>query len=151
MLAAGNVTACIAEPVLTAEESRLVELVNIERKAAGLCAVTVDEALVNSSRKHSREMAELDYFDHISPTPRLRMPLDRYLAELEVRPAYVLLGENLLYCCITEVESGHSELMRSHTHRANILNPRFERIGVGAYVNESGELWVTETFVTNKR
>ena len=36
--------------------------------------------------------------------------------------------------------------MNSPGHRANILEPRFTKIGVGLYRNSEGRFWVTEMF-----
>jgi uncharacterized protein YkwD len=41
--------------------------------------------------------------------------------------------------------------MNSPGHRANILEPRFQRIGVGVYQNAQGEFWVTEMFLRDQQ
>ncbi|MBI2843664.1 MAG: hypothetical protein HYX78_09720 [Armatimonadetes bacterium] len=129
------------------EEQRFIDLVNYERLSRGLRMLSVDPLLVEVSRKHSQEMTERDYFDHLSPTPGLRTALDRYLASVAQRPTWAYLGENLFYCSIVDVNRGHTCLMESPGHRANILNPKFERIGVGVCKDEDGEFWVTEMFL----
>lgn len=131
------------------EEQRFVDLVNSERTAKGLKPLQVDPLLIEIARGHSKEMCDKNYFDHISPTPGLRTPLDRFLAEVRHRPRWALVGENLFYCSIVDVNRGHTCFMDSNTHRANIMNPRYDRIGVGIYKNAKGEFWVTETFVSS--
>ncbi len=139
---------------LTAEEQAFVELVNGERTRRGLCSLTVDPLLVRTARAHSREMCDRDYFDHHSPTPGLSTPMDRYLSSLNDigadTPDYLLVGENIYYCSISSdvynVDYGHRALMNSPGHRANILEPRFQKIGLGVYRNAKGEFWVTEMF-----
>jgi uncharacterized protein YkwD len=74
--------------------------------------------------------------------------MDRYLAGAKRRPSWALIGENLFYCSIVDVERGHVALMNSPGHRANILEGRFERIGVGAYTDTDGEFYVTEMFLS---
>jgi len=133
--------------VMTQEEMRFVELVNQERASRGLRQLTINPVLVEAARKHSEEMGRLSYFSHNSPTQGLRTAMDRYLAERGSRPSWALVGENLFYCSIVDVERGHEALMNSEGHRANILEPRFESIGVGAYITESGEFYVTEMFL----
>lgn len=133
---------------LTEEEQRFIDLTNSERLLRGMNALNLDPTLVEAARKHSKEMAEKDYFDHISPTPGLRTAVDRYIAEIKRRPTWALVGENLFYCSIVDVNRGHTCLMESRTHRDNILNPRFERIGVGIYKDKDGEFWVTEMFLS---
>ena len=39
----------------------------------------------------------------------------------------------------------HNALMASDGHRANILGPDFQRVGVGV-VRRDGRVWVTEVF-----
>lgn len=136
------------EAQLTEDEQRFVDLTNSERLLRGMNALKVDPLLVETAREHSQEMAEKDYFDHMSPTPGLRTAVDRYLAVAKRRPTWALVGENLFYCSIVDVNRGHNCLMQSKSHRDNILNSRFERIGVGIYKDKDGEFWVTEMFLS---
>ncbi|HUV04824.1 MAG TPA: CAP domain-containing protein [Armatimonadota bacterium] len=133
--------------VMTQEELKFVELVNKERAGRGLSQLTIDPLLIEVARKHSREMGDKHYFSHTSPTPGMQTPMDRYLAAENGRPSWALVGENLVYCSIVDIERGHAALMNSQGHRANILEGRYQRIGVGAYVNPRGELYVTQTFL----
>ena len=144
---ASGLPAVHSSVVMTQEEIRFVELVNQERVSQGLPELTVDTLLIEVARKHSQEMAEKRYFSHTSPTAGLETPLDRYLAEEKIRPSWALVGENLFYCSIVDVNRGHIALMNSDDHRANILEPRFERVGVGAYVDSSGEFYITQSFL----
>src|SRR5207248_9936453 len=119
-----------------------------ERSQRHLRELAPNPLLVQIARAHSREMAEKEYFDHLSPTPGLKTPMDRYLHSVSKRPAYACVGENLFYCSIVDVQRGHDALMASPTHRENILFPRFDRMGVGIIKNDKGEFWVTEMFLT---
>ncbi len=133
--------------IMTNEESRFVDLVNKERVSRGLSKLTVDPLLIQVGRGHSQEMGDKHYFSHDSPTPGIKTALDRYLLALKYKPQWALVGENLYYCTSVDVEDGHTALMNSKTHRANILEPRYEKIGVGAYINSRGEFYVTEMFL----
>lgn len=135
---------------LTHDEQRFLDLINRERLSRSLCELKLDALLVAVAREHSREMCDKNYFDHQSPTPGLRTPMDRYLHAMPKRPPYACVGENLFYCSIVDVERGHHALMTSPGHRANILFPRFRQCGVGIYKSERGEFWVTEMFLTNE-
>lgn len=143
---------------LRPEEREFIARINEERTSRGLNALSLDPLLVAVARGHSREMADKDYFDHHSPTPGLRSPMDRYLAGLhdsgEATPGYVLVGENIYYCSVSNetynVAYGHRALMNSPGHRANILEPRFAKIGLGVYRNAQGEFWVTEMFLKDR-
>ena len=137
------------------EEQDLVAAINAERTARGLEALSPDPALCAAARAHSREMCALNYFAHQSPTPGGETPIDRYLGELhtdgERRPATALVGENIFYASVTNEVYGagyaHRSLMASPSHRGNILEPRFTKVGVGLYRDPEGRFWVTEMFL----
>jgi len=131
---------------MSGQELQFVDLVNRERAARGLNQLTIDPMLVRVARAHSREMCDKRYFSHTSPTPRLATPLDRYLA-MAPRPGWALIGENLFYCSIVDVARGHRALMNSEGHRANILEPRYENIGIGEYKSAEGHYYVTQMFL----
>ena len=143
-----------AEEVSSAEEQSFVALINTERTQRGLNALAIDPMLTQTARAHSEEMCDQNYFDHHSPTPGLTTPMDRYLSSLKElggsQPNYLLVGENIYYCSvfndIYNVDYAHRALMASPGHRANILEPRFSKIGLGVYRNAHGEFWVTEMF-----
>ncbi len=132
---------------LTAEESQFVELVNAERKARGLHALTVAPLLVHAAREKSQEMHDLRYWGHESPVKEKRTAMRRVLTFLPEKPRTMLVGENLYYCSKVLVESGHQALMDSPTHRKNILNPRYKYIGLGGFTAEDGRFWITQLFL----
>lgn len=134
---------------ITTEEQAFLDRINEERVERGLNELRLDPVLVGVAREHSREMCEKDYFDHISPTPGQRTPMQRYLRALTKRPPYACVGENLFYCSVVDVARGHRALMESPGHRANILFDRFRQCGVGIYKSPSGQFWVTQMFLTN--
>lgn len=133
---------------LSQNEQRFVDLVNAERWDRNLGVLSVNPLLVQVAREHSREMAEKHYFDHVSPTQGLETPMKRYLSALGYTPTWACVGENLFYCSIVDVDRGQRCLMASPSHRENILNNRFEQIGVGVYVSKDGQFWVTELFLS---
>jgi uncharacterized protein YkwD len=135
------------EIVMTQDEARFVELLNEERASRGLSQLTVDPLLVQVGRAHSREMADKHYFSHTSPTSGLEMPSDRYLSAVRKRPSWALVGENLFYCSIVDVDRGHNAFMNSKGHRDNILESRFQRVGVGIYTTPDGQFYVTQMFL----
>ncbi len=137
------------------EEQDLMAAINAERTARGLEALSPDPVLCEAARAHSREMCDLNYFAHRSPTPGGETPVDRYLGELhadgEKRPSAALVGENIFYASVTNGVYGagyaHRSLMASPPHRENILEPRFTKVGVGLYRDSEGRFWVTEMFL----
>jgi uncharacterized protein YkwD len=141
------------------QEAAFVTLINAERAERGLSTLTLDPMLTQTARAHSAEMCSADYFDHHSPTPGLSSPMDRYLSSSRQlglpQPEYLLVGENIYYCSVCNdiynVDYAHRALMASPGHRANILEPRFAKIGVGVYRNAGGEFWVTEMFSRDRQ
>ena len=136
------------------EEEAFVALINAERTQRGLTTLLQDPMLAQTARAHSEEMCDQNYFDHHSPTPGQASPMDRYLSSLKQmggsQPGYLLVGENIFYCSvfndIYNVDYAHRALMASPGHRANILEPRFTKVGLGVYRSAKGEFWVTEMF-----
>lgn len=137
------------------EEEDLVAAINAERTSRGLEALAADSLLRDAACAHSREMCELSYFNHRSPTPGAATPIDRYLGALhsdgEKKPASALVGENIFFASVTNdvynAQYAHQSLMASPGHRRNILEPRFTKVGVGVYRDPEGRFWVTEMFL----
>ena len=105
---------------------------NQDRAAAGLTLLVMDPEVVAVARDRAAVLAAGGYLAHVSPTGRT--VLDD-LAAHEVQ--YQTVGENLAYAqypaaLVTGlVQSGW---MTSAGHRANILDPRFSRVGLGVAV-----------------
>ena len=107
-----------------AAEARMLELVNQARAEAGLGQLTVDPTIREVARAYSAEMFQKGFFSHVdldgkSPFDRMRQGGARFLAA----------GENLALAPTVEV--AHEGLMTSPGHRANILNGRWRRVGIG--------------------
>lgn len=139
----------------TPSEAEFIQRVNAERTKRGLNALTLDPVLMETARAHSRDMGERDYFSHHSPAPAPKTPMLRYVKDLEScggsEPDTILVGENIYYCSVYTkdfgVKYGHQSLMESPAHRANILEPRFQKVGVGIYIDPIGQFYVTEMFL----
>jgi len=125
---------------LTADESKMLELVNQERQKAGLKPLTIDMRLVDISRKKSKDMIDKNYFGHTSPT--YGTPFD---ALKNNGISYRYAGENLAGA--PTVEQAHKGLMNSPGHRANILNPNFTHIGIGVVEGGPYGKMFTQTFI----
>ncbi|MFW6076071.1 MAG: CvpA family protein [Chloroflexota bacterium] len=125
--------------VAESREAEILDLVNQERVDRGLDSLTWDPSLVRVARGHSREMLELGYFSHSSPNTGM---LGDRLGAAGVD--YVRAGENLAYA--PSVRVAHRGLMQSDGHRANILEPSFQRVGIGVIRGADGTLMVTQVF-----
>ena len=109
---------------ITAEEMQLVNLVNQERTKAGVASLTADPQLAEVARTKSQDMVARNYFGHTSPTFGSTFSLVRSRGI-----SYSIAGENLAGAA--NVATAHRMLMDSPGHRANILEARFKKIGVG--------------------
>ncbi len=109
---------------LTADEQRVIDLVNRARAANGLSPLAVDMRLVQSARMKSQDMIDKGYFDHNSPTYGAPWNL---MERVGVR--FTAAGENLAGA--SSVDMAFNLWMNSAGHRANILNPSWTHIGVG--------------------
>ena len=145
-----------ADQDLTVEEAGLVALINSDRATQGLDPLVIDPRLTEIAREHSRDMSDRRYFDHIAPGPGPASPMDRYLAYIGHRPAYAMVGENIYYRSVTDEpdqtqNQAETAFMNSAGHRANILQPRFTKVGVGFYRGDNGQFWVTEMFLRDNQ
>lgn len=120
-------------------EARMLELVNAERKAAGLKPVRPDAEMTQVARGHSRDMMARGYFAHVSPDGK-----DLGDRMLQARVGYLAAGENLALA--PTLFSAHNGLMLSPGHRANILRPQFGRLGIGILDGGQHGLMVTQAF-----
>lgn len=106
-------------------ENEMLAEVNKEREMNGLEPVRMDVNLRKLARSHSSDMFKRGYFSHY--TSDGLSPFDRMnAADIE----YAYAGENLALA--PSVSLAMQGFMNSPGHRANILNPNFERIGIGA-------------------
>jgi uncharacterized protein YkwD len=109
-------------------ESQMFALVNSERAKRGIGNLVWSPEIVGVARAHARDMWERKYFGHVSPEGK---DVGDRLDSEGVR--YFLAGENLaLAPTVTTAMNG---LMNSEGHRANILEPKFKKVGIGVIDN----------------
>jgi len=118
-------------------ELEVVRLTNAERADAGCDPLRVDERLQTAARAHSEDMRDRGYFDHTSPDGKT--PWDRMRAAGYDEPG----GENIAMGYPTP-EAVVEAWMESKGHRANILNCKFEAIGVGVALGDGGPWWTQD-------
>lgn len=123
----------------SAMENQLVELVNKERAAHNLGKLERINPLTEIGRGHSADMFKRGYFAH--STPEGESIADRALKKGYL---YLVIGENLAYA--PSVELAHKGLMDSPGHRANILSPEYNKIGIGIMDGGVYGLMVTQVF-----
>jgi uncharacterized protein YkwD len=120
-------------------EAEMLNLVNQERRAKGLKPLVADTALRAVARQHSKDMFNRGYFSHRSPEGS--DPFDR-IRRANIR--FLAAGENLALAPTLSI--AHTGLMNSPGHRANILQKRFGRVGIGVIDGGRYGLMVTQNF-----
>jgi len=120
-------------------EKQMLDLVNQERRAAGLNPLAPDPELTEVARRHSADMFARGYFAH--DTPDGITPFDRMRAA-NVR--FITAGENLALA--PTLPLAHTGLMNSPGHRANILRKEFGRVGIGIMDGGMRGLMVSQEF-----
>lgn len=103
---------------------KMIELTNESRSEEGVIPLLVNKKLTESANKKAYDMFESQYFNHDSPkgiTPWYWIEMSGY--------KYHYAGENLAMNFI-ESENVQNSLMKSIGHRKNILNEKFNEIGV---------------------
>lgn len=144
--------------------------INNKRRDNGLQPLTWDPQLANIALSHSRDMAERDYFDHVSPEGEDfadRYEENNYSKDTRVGNQVYVGGENLFLNNVVEsytyddltgevfeyrfnsleelAQSTVDGWMDSPGHRENILTP-FSREGIGIIITDEGEVYITENF-----
>lgn len=122
----------------TYAEQVILRLLNQDRQARGLGQLVMDERLRRAARKHTRWMVSRGEVEHqFADEPKLSQRLG------EVALRFDASGENVART--SGPERAHVALMNSPGHRANILDPNFNSIGIGVIHTQEG-IYVTEDF-----
>ena len=117
----------------------VVRLTNDSRAQNGLAPLRCDAQIGRAALRHSADQCQQGYFSHVAPDGRT--PSDRIRAE-GVPPAS--FGENIGRGQQTPAEI-HRGWMNSPGHRQNILEPDYDRIGVGVASCGGRPVW-TQNF-----
>lgn len=105
-------------------EQEMFRLVNKERIANGVPALTFNTKLQRLAQAYSKDMFQRGYFSHYNPEGQ--SPFDR----MNINGiTYGYAGENLALAPSTELAM--QGLMNSPGHRKNILSGDFTKIGIG--------------------
>lgn len=120
--------------------SRLLDLMNGERRQAGLPLFSLRADVSAVSGPHSEAMAAKGTIWHN----------DGYFTTATRRRLGArLLGENVARN--PDIDDAHRRLMNSPGHRANVLDRRFTVVGLAVYHDGRGNLYVTQNFVQPDR
>jgi uncharacterized protein YkwD len=116
----------------------LIGRLNAERNARGLAPLTWDDDLANMAADWSTHMAATGDFSHRDLSSASSLPgISKFSA----------LGENIAWVegYPDEAYQLHIGWMRSDGHRANMLQPGFDSVGIGVVCSD-GRAWATTNF-----
>jgi len=117
---------------------KIIDLVNEEREKAGLAPLTLVSETNGAAAIRAEEICSV--FAHERPDgSKYRTVLD------QCGITYSFCGENVAYGYRTP-EAVMDGWMNSEGHKANILNERFTKIGVGHYVGPNGYHYWSQLF-----
>ncbi|MEO6981901.1 MAG: CAP domain-containing protein [Edaphobacter sp.] len=129
-----------SEGNLTVAEQYLLAAANHERVALGLPTLRLDPALSQASALHAQQMAEHEDISHqFSDEPGL----EERGANAGVR--FSLIAENVGEAPTSVII--HNLWMNSPGHRANLLDPSVDSIGIAVVVRDS-QLYAVEDFAS---
>lgn len=135
-----------AFPPMSAPEYQFLAELNADRAANGLGPLAANGVLAGLARQRSQQIMASGSFSHYDGAGQL------IFAGLlnGVGFPYAFAGENLAennYAWGQSLDVANGELMNSPTHRANILNTRFNEVGVGiAGPGPGGRFYYTQIF-----
>jgi len=133
-------------PPLPGVEDKILQLCNAVRVQEGLRPLTVSAPLRQAALSHSEDMMKSNYFAHKNPGNAADSLAARLLG---AGLASLRWAENLYKCEGYTVDqlakNAVDAWMASPTHRHNLLNPRYNRIGIGV-CGEKGSYLFTQDF-----
>jgi uncharacterized protein YkwD len=120
-------------------EQLLLELANQSRAQAGAPRLTLDAGMSRAARAHAEQMfAERQLSHQFDGEPSLPQ---RLAAATSIQLDQE--GENV--ALDFDAEKGHQHLMLSPPHRANLLNPAYNVVGLGV-VRSGDRLYIVQDF-----
>ncbi len=123
-------------------EQDLFKLVNIERQKLDLAVVRFSPPLSFLARKHSQDMDLRGDISHLSTSG------ETYSERLVEGGFYFIKnGENVAYSQTFIPEFIHQGFMDSPGHRANVLDPDFDELGIGVVFKKDKGYYVTQDFI----
>jgi uncharacterized protein YkwD len=127
-----------SRPQAVAPETQLLEAANRDRASAGLRPLQWDMSLAAAARQHAQRMAQANTLSHQFPG---EPPLQQRATQAGAR--FSMIAEN-----VAEAPSAahlHQQWMNSPPHRANLLDPELNAVGI-AVVQSGGTLFAVEDF-----
>lgn len=128
------------EPTINTSEARarFLDLINQTRNQYGLDNVSLDTDLNTLATNHAEDMIQNDYVAHVNLQGQ--SPNDRRIEQGIETP----VGENISFAA--NIEFSHFGLVRSPIHLKNIIDPRWEKVGLGFAQKDNGYLYTVQEF-----
>jgi uncharacterized protein YkwD len=120
-------------------EQRLLVLANQSRRQAGAPPLILDAGLTQAARIHARAMLQARQISHQFDGEASLQQRLAAATKLQLDQE----GENV--ALDYSAEGGHQHLMLSPPHRANLLNPNFNVVGMGV-VRSGDQLYIVQDF-----
>lgn len=124
----------------SSEKQQAFTLLNQDRAANGLPALTLNSKLTSLADAYAADMIKRGYFSHYNPEGQ--SPFDRMN---NAGISYSTAGENL--AINTSVSAAETAFMKSSGHRANILNSSYTDVGIGVVHSSDGSVYVVQEFI----
>jgi uncharacterized protein YkwD len=124
----------------SSEKQQAFALLNQDRAANGLPALTLNSKLTSLADAYAADMIKRGYFSHYNPEGQ--SPFDRMN---NAGISYKTAGENL--AINTNVSAAEAAFMKSSGHRANILNSSYTDVGIGVVHSSDGSVYVVQEFI----
>ncbi|HWD09755.1 MAG TPA: CAP domain-containing protein, partial [Actinomycetota bacterium] len=109
--------------------------INALRVAAGAPAVQMQSWAAGVAQAHSLDMAAQGLLFH---------NISGYMDEGHAAMDSVYLGENVAMG--TNLSYAEAAIQASPPHMAILLDPKYNYVGVGAAIDATGQVWITEDF-----
>ena len=122
----------------------IVQRTNAERARAGVAPLRASTQLTQAAQIQADQMARLGRLEHELSGVKYPTPPDRLAA---VGYRWQTYGENIAMGQ-TSAAAVLDSWMHSSGHRANILNGRFQEIGVGYARDSAGRPYYVQVFAT---
>ena len=132
------ITVCLASFAFVAcspVEDRSLELVTDARRFVGVQELPVNIDLYFKAQSWSQQLARDQYLHHSRLSDGIGY-------------SWISLGENIGYG--GSIRQIHDAFLRSPPHRDNILNPKWNRIGIGVTQDANGRYWVVQEFMQER-
>ena len=112
---------------------------NATRVHSGLSILKLDPRLSQVARAHGIDMAEHQYFDHVSRDGA--NPFERMKRQ---RISFNWAGENIAQSA--DEASAYQALLQSPEHLQNIMQRHFGKVGIGAIIGPDGQMVFVQDF-----